>query len=274
MSPTIEQVSPTLAPGQQVEAFHYANGFNYQEVTFNSPESWHTARLPRAYYFSQIPGPAWSVRTVCSLESQPAKPLFWSLPPGQSYSPPTLFHVGQAERNVKGLTWFGAFSEGIAKPPTWWEYAVETVYFTDRKCSDGGWEYGWYKNMVTGRLVFYYSDFTNCAVGYSWKDPEFTLPAPPLVQEIEVTGLQPGSQFLAFVWQVTLKENPNRFEVRVIDRWTCRIHWQSDVIPQPWFPWHEAFGGTGHAIAGIQQQGFSVVPIDEAFYVEGVGVAR
>jgi hypothetical protein len=61
------------------------------------------------------------------------------------------------------------------QPP---HYFVETVYFTDRECSDAGTEYGWYRLVADSdsgdappnSFTFYYSKFSNCNQDYGCWD--------------------------------------------------------------------------------------------------------
>jgi hypothetical protein len=84
--------------------------------------------------------------------------------------------------NPAGFVFTGEFA-GVAKPastPTTGpgHFFVEAVYFTDRECSDGGTEYGWYRKVAdssfgdtpVNSFVFYYSKFTNCNLDYGCWD--------------------------------------------------------------------------------------------------------
>ena len=58
-------------------------------------------------------------------------------------------------RGFEALATFGGFS----KTPGG---ALESIYFTDRACSDGGVEYGFARDLNTDNLLVYWSTYSNC----------------------------------------------------------------------------------------------------------------
>lgn len=86
-----------------------------------------------------------------------------------SYAPPGEYLAGQTGAgNLVGFDFDGEFG-GAATTPTTAGFFVEAVYFTDRECSDGGTEYGWYRlpawsvgDQAQDSVTFYYSVFSNC----------------------------------------------------------------------------------------------------------------
>ncbi len=74
---------------------------------------------------------------------------------------------------------FGGEANPASKPdPPYTHYFLETVYFTDRECSDGGMEYGFYRTVAdsdvgdtpANAFAFYYSTFNNCNLDYGCWD--------------------------------------------------------------------------------------------------------
>jgi len=118
-----------------------------------------TNQHPRAYRFWGPPAPP---RTVCAVENRPG--AYWFTPGGRRLDHlfptpnPGEFNVSALQTGIHGFAVTAAFAGSAARAG-----AVETVYFTDRVCSDGGVEYGFARDISTRTILVYWSTFANCA---------------------------------------------------------------------------------------------------------------
>jgi hypothetical protein len=162
--------------------------------------------LPWMFYYVNVgssPPPA-TLRTRCVLEAVNGAPydhanFSWfrfPAPPGGPWPPADgtepLAATGEYLEtaqfgpvngvNPAGFVFTGEFG-GETNPPSAREeqshhYFLESVYFTDRECSDAGAEYGWYRIVAdteTGdtpanSVAFYYATFSNCNDDYGCWD--------------------------------------------------------------------------------------------------------
>jgi len=163
--------------------------------------------LPWRFYYANVgsnPPPA-TLRTRCALQQvdgtpynhanfgwfrfpEPGGPDIWPEANGTEPLAATGEYLATARfgpienTNPVGFVFNGEFA-GVTKPlsvrePGPMHYFVEAVYFTDRECSDGGTEFGWYRmvsnsaygDWAVNSFTFYYSDFTNCGIDYGCWD--------------------------------------------------------------------------------------------------------
>jgi hypothetical protein len=119
----------------------------------------HANSHPRAYRFWNPPAPA---RSVCAIENRPG--VYWFTPDGKSLrgtfpTPnPGEFNVSPKQTGIRGFAVTAAFAGWAVRTG-----AVESVYFSDRACSDGGVEYGFSRDLATNSVLVYWSTFANCA---------------------------------------------------------------------------------------------------------------
>ncbi len=133
---------------------------NFQHFFYSaSPIENATAHLPAIYRFPQGPVPK---RMVCPIENRPG--VYWFTPSGSDLNRtfvtpnPSEFDVSPLQPHMNGFAATASFS-GSAKTPG----AVETIYFTDRACSDGGVEYGFSRDLATDSILVYWSIYANCS---------------------------------------------------------------------------------------------------------------
>jgi hypothetical protein len=175
-------------PGASVEYFRYGSPLDGSVLTDRryeaGQEQWWadkttTTRPPYAYQWSTLPDSNFSVtRSSCQIVHQPSRvpyPIYWVGLSGGSvvdYSGqypsavPNEFHVSEQVSGIHGLEFLGSFSQAVASSRGAYGEAIETVYLTDRRCTDGGREYGFAHYLVLNDLRFYYSDYTNCGAAY------------------------------------------------------------------------------------------------------------
>jgi hypothetical protein len=127
-----------------------------------------------------------------------------------------------------GFVFNGEFA-GEANPPSTHltgqppHYFVETVYFTDRECSDAGTEYGWYRLVAdsdsgdapANSFTFYYSEFSNCNQDYGcWDTNGHQVQA--LVATANATSVAPNAAgTYQFKFQVIRRGS--YFQVSILD---------------------------------------------------------
>lgn len=140
---------------------------------------------------------------ACPFRDQPDKNIFWFNPyanpdkthtdlgkdpvnhPYYRYGVPGEWTISQPYNGVRGLSVTSA-TEGNAPGAPDGGYAVSTTYVTNRRCSDGNDEYGFWKEIASPKedakekdqeTYFYYSIKTNCSALYgcrasdSWDGP-------------------------------------------------------------------------------------------------------
>jgi hypothetical protein len=91
-------------------------------------------------------------------------------------------------------------------------YALATAYVTNHRCSDGNIEYGFYKdltgNLTSGNpnaVVFYFSQYTNCAGSYCRNSPTYNNSSPinqltsPLTTFTGISGSGTQFRYLAYI---------------------------------------------------------------------------
>jgi len=172
-------------PGAVVEYFRYGSpldGSVLGDRRFEEgQEQWWankttTTRPPYDYQWSTLPDSNFEVtRSSCQIVHQPDRSIYWVARSGNSvidYSGqypnavPNEFHVSDQVSGIHGLEFLGSFSQAVASSRGPYGEAIETVYFTDRRCTDAGREFGFAHYLVLNDLRFYYSDYTNCGAAY------------------------------------------------------------------------------------------------------------
>lgn len=122
---------------------------------------------PTTYRF--FTGPT-SPRTTCRILDRGPKsqdgPVYWYTPSGKHLDgafptpAPSEYNVSALQSDMRGFAVTASF-RGTARDGN----AVETAYFTDKACSDGGVEYGFARDLATNSLLVYWSTFANCGIG-------------------------------------------------------------------------------------------------------------
>lgn len=173
-----------MMTGQEVQYFKYSNGSGTEVATSlgfggsSTATQLSSTSRPPAYY--SINGGTGATRSTCALLDNPSKPLYWygdgthsavkfssTSPLLFPKAPSDEYNVSRLERNLKGLEFLGSFL-GSGSVSGSGAYIVESVFYSDRPCTDGGLEYGFYRRLIAGgsdEIAFYYSDFTNCDGG-------------------------------------------------------------------------------------------------------------
>jgi len=151
-------------PSAPYQYFLYSNSGAIEKDKFDAqnphPQKSFTYKFP--------PGPS-AARTTCRLEDRPADHVFWYAPPVANSSATHLdgmfatplaseFNVSELQKNIRGFEALAIFG-GSSKSPGG---ALESIYFTDRACSDGGVEYGLARDLATDNLLVYWSTYSNC----------------------------------------------------------------------------------------------------------------
>jgi hypothetical protein len=163
------------------------------------------------------PAPGCSSTYPCdcpdSLDTKAQGDPTWKFP----YPPPGQFSVSRHEygrpgTGIKGLQFKGlldghASVEPSSQPPS--TYVIDAVYFATRACSDGGYEYGFYRtpavasNIASDALYqqgqdeefFYYSAHTNCPSYDYWCKPygnNGTVFVPQHTRTVRITDISPN----------------------------------------------------------------------------------
>lgn len=163
-----------------------------------------------AYDYSGIkPIPGGQVqRGVCQLKNRTSpRPLFWffgdsSIADRYPSATPQEFRLYDVGNGVRGFSFTGSFGGHYAGavPPD--NYPVETVFYTDRECTDAGREFGFYRAVWEDKTYFYMSDFTNCEGDICRVDAAGTRDSSPRpeVSKVQIEGVTPGEHtYKAFV---------------------------------------------------------------------------
>ena len=151
------------------------------------------AALPWMFYYANVatPLPAGTRRTRCAFTQVDGAPygrasFDWFNYPDYSpadganpFAPPGEYIATRTKSaSLTGFDFEGE-SGGVPLAPTKAGFFVEAVYFTDRECSDGGTEYGWYRlpaqagaDQPANSVNFYYSTFTNCNLDFMCWDTD------------------------------------------------------------------------------------------------------
>ena len=181
---------------------HYLfnSSYTYDSVDYSS--------LPWTFYYgnaNSIPSNSGQRRSRCSLsqvngtpygranyswfEYGPYGPVTPSANGSYPYAPPGEYLSSESFGNYNGnpsigfnfTGEFGGTTTSTTPTPSGnaTTFFVETVYFTDRECSDGGTEYGWYRFPAVASTfnsalhdepadvaTFYYSNATNCNIDF------------------------------------------------------------------------------------------------------------
>jgi hypothetical protein len=167
--------APVLQPGFLHDHYLFNQTWQYDAQDYSS--------LPWTFYYANVstePTPG-TRRGRCALTQVNGMPYghanfdwfdYQDYSPADGefpYAPPGEYLAGQT--GAGKLTGFDFDAEfgGAPTSPTTAGFFVEAVYFTDRECSDGGAEYGWYRlpasstgDQPLDSVTFYYSVFTNC----------------------------------------------------------------------------------------------------------------
>jgi hypothetical protein len=176
--------SGVMLSGQEVQYFQYYNGSATEIATSTGFGGSATATQlanttrPPAYY--TVLGGTGAGRSTCALTDQASKPIYWysdgtssathigsQNPPVYPSAPSDEFSATRLESGLKGVEFLGSFL-GSGSVSGTGSYIVETVFYSDRACTDGGFEYGFFRRILASgedKIFFYYSDFTNCDGG-------------------------------------------------------------------------------------------------------------
>lgn len=175
--------SGIMLSGAEVQYFKYYNGSATEIATStgfggsSSPAQLASTIRPPAYY--TVNGGTGAGRSTCGLVDQPGKPIYWysdsstwashigsQSPLIYPSAPSDEFSVSRLESGLKGLEFLGSFL-GSGSVSGSGAYVVESVFYSDRPCTDGGFEYGFFRRVLPGNdaIAFYYSDYTNCDGG-------------------------------------------------------------------------------------------------------------
>ncbi len=168
--------------GDEVNYFAYYNGAATEiaQSTGFGGSATHSQLLSTSrppIYYTVFGGSSGATRSVCQITNQPSKPIYWysngsnsatALAGDYPTAPSDAFSVSTSLSSTKGLEFRGAF-DGSGSVSGSGAYMVETVYLSDRPCTDGGFEYGFFRRVQNSSpadtIAFYYSDFTNCDGG-------------------------------------------------------------------------------------------------------------
>jgi hypothetical protein len=176
--------SGVMLSGQEVQYFLYYNGSATETATSTgfggsatATQLANTSRPP-AYY--TVRGGTGAGRSTCGLTDQPSKPIYWysdgtssathigsQTPLVYPSAPSDEFNATRLESGLKGVEFLGSFL-GSGSVSGTGSYIVEAVFYSDRACTDGGFEYGFFRRVLPSpedKIFFYYSDFTNCDGG-------------------------------------------------------------------------------------------------------------
>jgi hypothetical protein len=184
----------------------------------------------------------------------------------------------------------------------------ETAYFHEQKCDAGGMEFGFFRNVIAGQTIFYFSNNSNCGVqpqSYCHTRPEFTSPYmnsdndPGEALTNHVGGLVLDRVNPDALLDYSIRIEPDRdaphgyrFQVDVTDPATskhvdCDVYdaWKNywfknrpcgfQVQPQSWYRIDQLYKGKGgYVTAGVQHQGEQTTQRAIDFAVEEISVPR
>lgn len=170
----------------------------------------------------------------------------WRFP----YPPPGEFSVSRHEygypgTGIKGLQFKGVFAghaavEPSSQPPA--TYVIDAVYFVTRACSDGGYEYGFYRTpavasnassdalrqQAENEEFFYYSAHTNCPSYDYWCKPynnNGTLLERQKTRTVSITGISPNAAGDYRFWHSAYfpSDAPRVFRLQLVDPYTYQL---------------------------------------------------
>jgi len=163
----------TFQSGQSADYYAYTDSNSPVEQSGTS-----TTRPPHTYGASYTVTPTFK-RGVCPYDNRLATPaVYWYLNGNAlgnssgagTSTPPTFPSAVAAEytettwgspiTSVKGIQADVDFTSGSGSGGSDF---YETVYFTDRYCTDAGNEYGYYYDVITGVYQFYWGSLENCS---------------------------------------------------------------------------------------------------------------
>ncbi len=218
--------------------------FKYDQWTQTENQSF-SGSYPQTYYFSNLaPMSMGRRRTTCVYQNQTdaSHPIYWYGDLSDGFGPrplqgvfpiiytPFEYHEAWTGFFIKGLTFKGAFRGGYTGSPNG-TAAVQAVFFTDKFCTDGGRELGFFRRLdlgtlPAGSLYFYYSDFTNCEGNVCRKDASFNVdpyPRPDIsLKEIrQVQSRYSGND--VFFYSAYLINNATSFRVQVVEPDTVNL---------------------------------------------------
>jgi hypothetical protein len=233
-----------MVANQEVQYFRYDNGNKTETASSTGfggsatpTELQNTSRPPTSY--AVIGGQTATTRATCQITDRPSKPVYWysgstSLDGDYPNAPQAEFNASLYDYDHKGIEFRGQF-EGSGLTLSSGEYIVQTVYHTDRACTDASLEYG-IARVVTpdsDKIVFYWSDYTNCEGNVCREYSDGSGVIPPKVEMFEVTNLAEnvfGEHEFFFhiypVWDSGEGEYDMRFEIIDPYLWeyaTCQV---------------------------------------------------
>jgi hypothetical protein len=188
------------------------------------------------------------------------------------YPPPSIFSISPAYYNAKGMTVQG-YTAGNAQGSPAGTYALAVAYVTSTRCSDGGIEYGFYRDLTSGdqALNFYYSNYSNCGpeckAGNSPGAPPLWQITSPITAITKISGglnyfysmyIIPASASSTvpvspsgYVFRIqVLKENTG-FATCQIDN-SAPMNCITDIPIASWWPVTRMIAGSSYLVAGTQ----------------------
>jgi len=231
-----------------------------------------------------------STRTVCELKNRAG--VYWYSPEGRNLegtfptTNPTEFNVSAVQSGIQGFGVTAAFS-GAAQHPG----ALETVYFTDRVCSDGGNEYGLSRDLATKSILVYWAAYANCgndaqsvcrktgnaSLGHNFSNVQQENSSAHAQHGFRLYGLDPET-----VYTYKLYIDHHKLHVEV---WNgrklaeCSGSEESSRVPcslfrpvEPWFPIDQLH--SGYIVAGTQNTEGSGVAQNAALKVSDILVLK
>lgn len=138
-----------------------------------------------------------------------------------------------------GFEFLGEFAGSVtsATPSSPYSYYAQAVYFTDRRCSDAGAEYGWFRvpansagDQAVDSVTFYYSVFTNCAIDFMCWDTNGQQVYQPTTTAT-ITGIPLNSQS-ARLYRFRAIESGSNYVISLIDPVTSAVPSGCTVVIQ------------------------------------------
>lgn len=185
-----------------------ADYYAYESSTAVEQSGTSTTRPPYTYGASYTTVPSVK-RGVCPYNNRSG--LYWyssgsplGNPSGTGTASPAIFPYppateftetpwGSPNTSVKGIKGDLDFSSGAASGGTSFQ---EVLYSTDQYCADGGNEYGFTYDVVTGNFLFYWGTFENCTFSgttYCFQNVNGTTAEPQQSHNVIITDLGTNS---------------------------------------------------------------------------------
>ena len=165
---------------------------------------------------------------------------------------PGTTHRSNVVSPIKGIRFKGRFN-GLVSGQTSGDIADAAVFFHQRSCYDGGKEYGFRKNLISGKTEFYWLDNANCSSSFC-KQTRSRSGAPVIERSgaVRLTFTQiPGQNYY---WSAYLfwdnASSQYKFKIEVFNSSMSRVYdWVQ--IPDSWFSANEVASTWGFVTTGI-----------------------